>query len=217
MQKCRSTPFLICIVFYFVRFLIHRVILTASSKYFTAALGPNFQEGSKSEFVLDGTDGETVKAIVDFCYTGHIDLTEENVLKFLAIASSVHLDLLEEKCCRLYDDKLGVTNCIGTLVVADRYSKVGLRQRALDVVCEFFEMVRTEDIQKLDNRLLQEILKSDKIHATEELVFKRLMEWLDCEGDERKQYMAELLKHIRLEYIPTQVSFVGCSHAQYLQ
>lgn len=38
---------------------------------------------------------QMVKAIVDFCYTGYIELTTENVAKF-TIASSVQLDLLEK-------------------------------------------------------------------------------------------------------------------------
>lgn len=65
---------------------IHRVILTATSKYFSAALGPSFIEDGENEFVLNDADVETVMAIVDFCYTGHIDLSEENVAKFLAVA-----------------------------------------------------------------------------------------------------------------------------------
>lgn len=49
---------------------IQHAILTAASEYFSASPRSNFQEGGETEFTLDGTDGETVKAIVDFCYTG---------------------------------------------------------------------------------------------------------------------------------------------------
>lgn len=71
--------------------------MVAASKYFTAAFAPNYQESQKEEFVLEGTDGIVVKAIVD-----GIDLTAENVGNFLSIASSVELDLLEERCGRFY-------------------------------------------------------------------------------------------------------------------
>lgn len=181
------------------------MVLAASSKYFTAALGPNFKEANKSEFVLDDTDGETVKAIVDFCYTGHINLTEENVEKFLTIASSIQIDLLEEKCCQFYNDKLGVNNCVNTLIVADKYSAPNLRQTAIDMVCKSFEEIPSADIQRLDHRLLKEILKCDKIQANEELVYQRLLEWFHCEDGEHVQQMPELLKLIRLKHIPLQV------------
>lgn len=192
-------------IVFFVSIPIHRNILTASSKYFLASLGPNFQEGSKSEFILDDTDGETVKAIVDFCYTGRIDLTEENVEDFMAIASSVEIDLLEEKCCRFYAHKLNVTNSTNTLMVADKYNIADLRQRAFDFIFGSFEKVPTADIQRLDFRLLHEILKCDKIDATEELVFKRLLEWSQDEPTEREKHMPDLLKQVRLEHISSEV------------
>lgn len=185
--------------------------MTASSNYFTAALGPNFQEGSQNEFVLDDTDGETVKAIVVFCYTGHINLTEENVGNFLAIASSVELGLLEKKCVQFYNDKLSVTNAIATSMIADKYSAAELRQRAFGLICDSFEMVPTTDIQQLDYRLLCELLKRNELKATEALVFERLVEWFQSNEAEHKPHMPALLKLIRLEHIPPQVGLFTLS------
>lgn len=190
-----------------VRISIHRSILTAVSKYFRAALGPHFQEGDETESTLEDTDGQTVKAIVDFCYTGRIELTEGNVTKFQAIASSIEFDLLEEKCSQFYAAKLSVDNSVDTLIIADKYSDVGLRQRALDLICESFETVPMQDIQRLGHELMQELLKCDKIQAPEELVFKRLFEWFKKNEEERKKHMPEMLKLIRLEYVPSQVCF----------
>lgn len=95
-------------------------------------------------------------------------------------------------------------------MVADKYDFAGLRQRGLDVVCGKFEMLPTVEFQRLDQRLLQEILKSDKIQAAEEFVLKRLLEWFENEEEERRQYMPKLLKLIRLELFPSQVCFIGC-------
>lgn len=191
------------------RVSIHRAVLTASSKYFAAALGPNFREGNQSEFILDGIDGAMVKSIVDFCYSGRIDLSEGNVDQFLAIASSREFDLLEEKCWIFYAEKLSITNAVNTLMIADRYSNLISRQKAFDVVCESFETLPETDIQQLEHRLLLEILKCDEIQATEECVLQRVLKWFQIEMGEREQHMPELLKLIRLEYIPLQVRFVG--------
>lgn len=198
--KC---PPLLCI-----RIPIHRVILTAASKYFAAALASNSQEDNESEIILQNTDGRTVKAIVDFCYTGHINLTEKNVEEFMKIASNVELDLLVEKCCRFYRDKLSPSNSISTLMIADKYNILELRRNAFDVICDSFETLPLTDIQSLDHRVLLEILKCDKIQASEELMFKRLLEWFHNKESERKQRMPQLLESIRLEYIPSQVCFV---------
>lgn len=56
---------------------------------------------------------------------------------------------------------------------------------------------------------MQELLKCDKIQATEEFVCKRLMEWSKNRKDKRlKQNVSTLLKLIQLEYIPSQVCFL---------
>lgn len=126
--------------------------MTAASKYFAASLGPNFQEGHYREFVSDDADFETLKAIVDYCYTGHIRLTEENVKTYLTIASSVELDLLEETCCSFYAEILTEANCVDAFVFADQFNFVKLRDAAMDSISEKLEFVPTTEIQKLDHR-----------------------------------------------------------------
>lgn len=192
---------------YKYRFPIHTVVLAAVSKYFSASLGSGFQESKKEEFLLEGCDGDTVKAIVDYCYTGQIKLTEENVGIILTVASSVEFDLLENECRQFYEEKLDLRNCADALIVADRYSFEHLRQRALDLICGGLDNYPTEEVQKLDYHLFQEVLKCDKIQATEELIFERLMEWFHYNEAERKPHMPKLLKLIRLKLITTQVRF----------
>ena len=152
---------------------------------------------------MEGTDGETLRMIVNYCYTGHIKLTEENVRTFLTIASGVQLDLLEEKCCSFYAEILSVANSVEALMCAEKFNYAELRQAALDLICENFESVPTAEVQKWDHQLFQEILKSDKITSSEELIFDRLVKW--SEHGERKSYVPNLLKLIRLQYIKLEV------------
>lgn len=181
------------------------------SKYFGALLGPNFHEHNHDEFTLDDADSATVQIIVNFCYTGRINLTTANVGKIVAVASSVQLDLLEEKCRQFYNDKLSASSSVRTLMFADKYSSIDLRQRALATVCEGFNMLKMEDIRELTPQLLEEVLKCDKIEAAEDLVFTRLLEWFRCAEGERGAHMPQLLKWIRLEHITPTVCPVKIS------
>lgn len=190
-----------------IRFSVPRLILTAASNYFAASLGTNFREGSNSEFLMEDTDGTTLKSIIDFLYTGCINLTEENVGKFFAIASGVALDLLEDKCCRFYLDNLDATNAIATWVIADKFNNANLCQKAFGFVCESFEDVPAAEIQELEHRLLLQFLKSDKIRASEEFVLDRLLDWMKYKESDREQHMPELLRLIQLKRISPQVCF----------
>lgn len=168
-------------------------------------MGPKFQENKPKEFILKDADGRTIKNTVDFCYTGIIELTEDNVETCLAIASSVEIDLLVDKCRQFYSSKLSVANAVDILMVADNNRFVELRQRALDFISENFDVVATLDILKLGHPLLQELLKYDKIHESGDLCAQRLVAWFQAHESERAVYMPELLKLIRLEQLTLEV------------
>lgn len=179
--------------------------MNAASKYFGGLLGPNFQEAKPKEFVLDDSDGNTIKIVVNFCYTGKISLTEDNVEKCLAIASSAEIDLLENKCRQFFATKLGVTNSVNFLIIADKYRFADLRKQAFDLICDKFATVPASSTQKLSRQLLQEMLQCEKIQRYEDLPIKRLLEWFHSDEGERGVHMTELLKFIRLEQLTPEV------------
>lgn len=115
------------------------------------------------------------------------------------------LDLLEAECSRFYENNLDFNNCLEVLIVADSYAD--LRQRALKLVCASFENLSEMDVQKLDHRMFKDVLKSEKIRATEELVFTRLMQWFHSNEVDPKPFMLQLLKLIRLDLMTQQVRF----------
>lgn len=185
--------------------------MQAASKYFTDLLGPNVQESKPKEFNLKDADGSTIKIVVKFCYTGHIDLTQENAEKILRIASNVEIDLLEEKCRQFFFTELSVANAVNTLCVANEYRFGDLRDQAFLLVCENFGMLSTVDVYKLSHPLLKELLECDKVQETGDLCAKRLLEWFQNDEDERGVHMPELLKMIPLELVTVEVCFDNVS------
>lgn len=186
-------------------FTIDRKVLMTASKYFATLFSQKFTDSNECEFIVDNSDGETVKSIIDFACTGRIQLREENIYNIVDVANYFQFDLLEEECFRFFYEKLSVNNAVDILLVADKYSKRDLRKSALDKICSSFQMVPTGDIETIDYQLMQELLRSDKIQAPEELVFERLLKWYGANESGRDRYMPEMLKLIRLEYIPSQV------------
>lgn len=185
---------------------IHRSVLMANSKVFKSLLKPDSSE--QDEFTVNETDAEMLNAIVSFCYKGRIGLTEENVMKYLAIAFSVDFYRLEQECWRFLTEKISVNNAVQTLAIAEKYSHHDASQRALHFICGSIEKFSIESFQAFDHQLLQKVLKSNSTEATEEFIFKRLLDWFRFNEDERKQYMGALLRLVRLEFIPPQVCFV---------
>lgn len=198
---------LLFIFFFKFRIPVHRVVLNAASKYFADLLGPDIFEEKANKSVCNDSDGETIKSLVNFCYTGNVELTENNAEKILQFASAIESDLLINELRQYYSTKLCVAHSVSILMMADKYGFDDLRKQAFQLICKKFEMVPSVDFQKLSHSLLQELLNCDEIQKSGNLFATRLLEWFQCDEDERDVYMPELLKLIQLEQLKIEVRF----------
>lgn len=146
----------------------------------------------------------TIETIVHFFYTDAIDLTHENAVIILNIASSYEMDMLVDKCHQFYMKKLSIDNAVSTLKIADEHCLADLRKQALDLICDNFSEVPAIQCQQLSYSLLRELLKNGNfgnLHVT------RLLEWFQYDEDGRCEHMPELIKLIQWDQLTQQVSF----------
>lgn len=90
----------------FHRFPVHRIVMATSSEYFETLLAPHVVEGRKDEVIIEDIDGPTLKSIIDYCYTGCIDITEENVDSIFAAASKSEFTELVRRCRKFCDARI---------------------------------------------------------------------------------------------------------------
>lgn len=190
------------------------MILCTASDFFHAMLMSDFEESNRSEFVIDTEDGETVRAIVDFCYTGRIELSEETVDDIIAVSSFYQIDRLQKKCCAFLRATLCVSTAWKTYLIADEFSLTDIRQEAFDLICANLDAIPTSDIQRIDYKVFKRVLGCEVVRASEETIFDRLMQWYEHNKVEREKCMAELLNCIRLQYI-TDIFLIDKAEAVY--
>lgn len=58
----------------------------------------NATEKTEKEIILSQISGDNLKQLIDFCYTGVIDINLENVYELLEAASQIQLTYIEMKC-----------------------------------------------------------------------------------------------------------------------
>lgn len=174
----------------------------ASSRYFAALLGPNFRDCAEKKIVLDEIDGPMLKTILDFVYTGIVEINGNNVDSVVAAASKMELIALEERCGEFWGANLALANCVEVFLNADKYQFENLRVEALKFVCNHFEDISNDDFRQFDANNFHEVLGNDQIAAAETIVFDRLAQWLSQNGTGAKKRETELLQLIRLEHIP---------------
>lgn len=182
--------------------------MAAASQYFEILLGRKFKEGKEEDVTLEGIDGQTLKSIIDFCYTGLIDINEENIDDIILAASSMELLLLEKKCSDFWAQRLRFENWVDIYIKADKYTLTELKSKIYCLICESFERVPSEDLARVDQFFFRDVLKYEKIQVPEQILFTRLQQWISHDPSERVKFVAEFIKYIRLEHLPGQVPFL---------
>lgn len=176
------------------------MVMSLSSGFFRALLGPNFREGQEREVTISNIDGPTLKTIIDYCYYGRIHINGENSVKIVSAASAMELVGIEKNCEKSWISELATENCVDIFLLAERYCLSELRNKSLHFICKHFKAIAAENIFVLEYPYphFADILKCDKVEALEDLIFVRLSQWIDYEEKTRSKYASDLLKSIQL-------------------
>lgn len=180
--------------------------MAAASQYFEALLGQKFKEGKEDDVTLEGIDGRTLKMIIDFCYTGRINVSDENIDDIILAASSMELVMLERKCSDFWAKRLRFENWVDIYIKADKYSLTDLKAKIFQLICDHFERVPADDLVHVDQCFFRDLMKYERIQVPEQLLFTRFQQWIAYEPIERTKYANEFIKFIRLEHLAGQVN-----------
>ena len=178
----------------------HRLVLSACSQYFCAMFTNHMLESKQEYVTLSDMDEDSIQEIVDFAYTGNIDIHEDNVQQLLKASSMLQLSEIVTACCSFLKGQLHATNCLGIATFAQAHGCTSLGDRAMEYVQEnFSEVVEGEEFLQLSHDNVQALLSSDLIQvSSEESVFEAMYKWLIHDLPSRRQHALPLLHCVRL-------------------
>lgn len=184
-------------------FYCHRNVLAASSPYFRAMFTSELREGKETLVSFNNISPWTMKRIIDYIYTGKLEINTDNVQEMLVAGSMLQYESIVDACCKFLKTQLDPFNCLGIELFAQMHSCPWLEKEAHKFALENFSLV-TEQVEFLEltsDHLIQYI-SSDYIDVrTEDIVYDAVMKWINSDLDERKKHLPELLGHIRLPVI----------------
>lgn len=167
------------------------------------------QEKKQKEITLHEIHENELKMLIDFFYTGIIDINERNVYDLLDTASRIEVTLVEDTCARFLWDNLNVSNCLMTWTLTESFANLkALTEKAKKFVEEkFVEIVATEHVfLLLDPSFLTTLLRSDALNVySEEEVFNALSKWVRYDQVNRRCHVKDLLKNIRFSQLKLKV------------
>uniref|UniRef100_A0A672ZF07 Kelch-like protein 4 n=1 Tax=Sphaeramia orbicularis TaxID=375764 RepID=A0A672ZF07_9TELE len=185
----------------------HRLVLSAVSDYFAAMFTSDVREAKQEEIKMEGVDPEALRSLVQFAYTGVLELKEETIESLLAAACLLQLSQVIQVCCNFLMKQLHPSNCLGIRSFADAQGCTDLLNVAHNYTMEhFLEVIQNQEFLLLPTAEIVKLLSSDDINVPdEETIFQALMMWVRHDVQHRQQDLGVLLAYIRLPLLPPQL------------
>lgn len=186
----------------FFRFKVHRNVIEASCTNFTMLLNRN-------KIILDWADGDMLQTAIEYIYSGHIELTINNVYDILTIASILGIHSLREKCIEFLNINLSLENCMDTLTIATKCDHFGLFHKTMKFVCERIVHVLFSSLSTFP---LAQRIKRERDADPEGSVSDRISQCFELMATKHVELIPNVLKSIQLKYIPPEVNDNNFAH-----
>ncbi|XP_069323269.1 kelch-like protein 1 isoform X1 [Eulemur rufifrons] len=185
----------------------HRLVLSSVSDYFAAMFTSDVCEAKQDEIKMEGIDPNALWDLVQFAYTGCLELKEDTIENLLAAACLLQLPQVVEVCCHFLMKLLHPSNCLGIRAFADAQGCIELMKVAHSYTMEnIMEVIRNQEFLLLPAEELHKLLASDDVNVPdEETIFHALMMWVKYDMQRRCNDLSMLLAFIRLPLLPPQI------------
>ncbi|XP_044173878.1 kelch-like protein 17 [Acropora millepora] len=188
----------------------HRAVLASFSPYFEALLGDNWKEGNKEEIEILGFDEGAVSDLIEFAYTGKINIDKDNALTLLEAANYLGIEPVKKSCGNFLEQVVDAKSCLGILRLADMFAMDELSSFAKKYALRHFTDVCKEDeFLCLPVNLLSDLLSEERlcvvvedlipcVEEREKTVLESVLQYVEHDVENRKTHLAHLLGLVRL-------------------
>eukprot|EP00058_Branchiostoma_floridae_P020395 XP_002605885.1 hypothetical protein BRAFLDRAFT_87443 [Branchiostoma floridae] len=196
LNESRTTHTLCDVILYVsdTKFHCHRAVLAASSPFFATLLLGEFREGKDEKVRLNDVQSHVVSDLLDYFYTGSLNIRNGNVESLLHAASLFQLSSVVTACCRYLSRQLDSDNCFGILHFAEFYSCKSLVQEARAFAIDNFrDTVRTGEFELLSYDQVLFFLTDERCQWCKESVYEAVMKWTKADTT-RLEFLPALLR-----------------------
>lgn len=188
----------------------HRVILASFSPYFEARLGDNWEDGKKDEIEILGLDESAVSDLIEFAYSGHIDISKDNVQTLLEAANYLGVEFVKRSCGEFLKCAIDDRTCLGIWQLADLFALEELYKNAKQhALRHFTDVCKEEEFLSLPYRFLTGLIADEGLCVViedlipfeedkEKIVLQAVFRYIEHDLDNRRKHLPELLSLVRL-------------------
>ena len=185
------------------RLKAHKVVLCAVSPFFNNALNSDMKEKKEGVIRLEETSKAVMEEVLEYLYTGHVEIHEDNAFELLEIADFLVVPSLKKLTCDFVSRKLSPSNCVDAYYTAVKYQSPELEGEAKDFIfLNFMDVTESADFLNLSVTQVEEWISSDGITVNgEDDVFQVILKWLEHDESRKQESFFQLFRHVRLLYM----------------
>lgn len=177
----------------------HRLVLAASIPYFRAMFKSDMQEAAQRDVTLHGCVASAVKSLVEFVYTGTVEVNVSNAQDLLVTANMFELPSIVDCCAKFIAKHISPANCLGIRDFAVIHSLEVLQKTATLYSYEHFSKVsRQDEFVSLSLSQVIALIRRDDIRVdSEEDVYESVTRWINHDIETRADHSDMLYNHVR--------------------
>ena len=181
----------------------HRNILSAASPFFYKLLQSDMKENREGIVRLEEISGSVMEDVLEFIYTGTVEVTEENAEELVVATNYLLVPNLKTISGRFIQQQICELNCISTFYFAEKYDCEELLNDSKSFIhANFRSVADMNEFLSLEAKEVERWISSDEIVVeTEADVFQIAQKWVKHNKGERKAAFEELLRHVRLVFV----------------
>ena len=197
--------------------LCHSIVAAANSPYIQQCLENNnncdiSRPDNNSTFCVQIADvnRNVLSRIVEYFYTGNMEITIADVTDLLLAATVLQIDCLIEKSYDIVHKSLCIENYEHFLQVSKINGIAKLRKICNSFICDNFpNFLTTNEVSKLDVELLISIIKEDGCRAeSEDMMLDAVVKWLQSNsGGVSAKIVERLIDCVRFEHCTSQTVY----------
>ena len=184
-------------------FKAHRNMLSAASPFFFKLLQSDMKENREGIVRFEEISGAVMEDVLEFIYTGSVEVTQENCKDLIAAANYLLIPGLKKFAGRFLERQMSKSNCVSTFYFAEMYECDELITNTRKFIhANFVSVAEMDEFLNLEATEVERWISSDEISVADEAdVFKIVLKWIEQNKSERKACFEQLFRHVRLAFL----------------
>ena len=167
----------------------NRMVLACYSKFFESMFHSQLKERYQNTVEIKEFDGQAIESVIEYIYTGKININANNVMTLLGTADFLQIDEVTKMCFDYLEASLTIDNCMDIVKVSLIYSHPTFHVQIYQFISENFDeiskTINFEDLSKQD--LMQLITNLNRNIVKETSLYTAIINWVKHDqnrGDE---------------------------------